>query len=252
MKAKQKALLGRVIILVLFTAPIFVWQLKAGGSEMISNRWGTPSSIIRTVLRWFESGEIWPHIVSTLGIAIAGLVIGGLGGILLGYLFHSNKVLRQSLEPLMVWLNSLPRILLVPIFIAAFGIGVLGKLLMVVAMTVFLFFFNVLNGLDSVNEKLIQNARILGAGNRQLFLHVQLPHLFDWILAGLRPAIGFAFIGAIISEYMGATEGMGYLVDLAYGQDRYDEAVAGILVILILAGLIDLVTRYAERRWRFS
>ena len=68
-------------------------------------------------------------------------------------------------------------------------------------------------------------------------------------MTSLRPAIGFAFIGAVISEYMGASSGMGYVVDLAYGQDKYDKALAGILVILLLAGVLDMLIRKIERRW---
>ena len=241
--------LGRVIVAILVVFPVIFWQIKAGDADPLTMRWGSPASIASTLLYWFKTGDIWPHILSTVSVAGFGLFIGAVAGITLGYVFHSVNVMREILAPPMTWLNSLPRILLVPIFIAGLGIGSSAKIAMVVAMTIFIFFFNILNGLDSVDERVMQNARMLGAGRFDLFRHIQLPYLATWIVASLRPAIGFAFIGAVISEYMGAASGMGYVVDLAYGQDRYDMAVAGILVIFVLAGLIDSGSRFLEKLW---
>jgi NitT/TauT family transport system permease protein len=249
MRRPHSFFIAKLIVVLLVVTPVALWQIQSGDTDPLKLRWGTPESIASTLVDWFATGDIWEHILSTVSIAVLGLLIGAVIGIAFGYVLHSVVMLRATLVPIMTWLNSLPRILLVPIFIAGLGIGPPAKLVMVVAMTLFIFFFNVLNGLDSVDERIMENARILGAKRYELFKHVQFPFLVTWIVAGLRPAIGFAFIGAVISEYMGATSGMGYVVDLAYGQDRYDMALAGILVILVLAGFIDTFTRVIESWW---
>ena len=212
-------------------------------------RWGYPSRILTTLIRWMISGYIWPHLFSTLWITLVGMILGLLSGVALAFVFYLIPPLDRVLTPSMAWLNSLPRILLVPIFIAALGIGLPARLMMVVVMTIFLFFFNVLTGLKLIDHRVIINARLLGAGPSQLFQYVYLPLLGAWLVAVLRPALGFALIGAIISEYFGSTSGIGYVIDIAYGSNRFDEAVAGLLIIFVAAGLLETLTRKVEVKW---
>jgi NitT/TauT family transport system permease protein len=228
---------------------LVVWEIAGSAMSLFTLKWGYPSDILDTVARWMISGYIWPHLFATLGITVAGMLLGLLIGITLAFTFYLTPSLDAVLTPVLAWLNSLPRILLVPVFIASFGIGMSARLAMVVVMTVFLFFFNVLTGLKSIDPRLILNARLLGAGTRQLMKHVYLPLVGAWLISVLRPALGFALIGAIISEYFGSTYGIGYVVDLAYGRNRFNEAVAGLLIILVAAGLLDTLTRKMEVRW---
>lgn len=228
---------------------LVAWEAAGTVERPFTQRWGYPSDILNTVFDWMVSGYIWPHLFSTLGITLAGMILGLCGGIALAFAFYLAPSLDAVCTPMMAWLNSLPRILLVPIFIASLGIGLSARLAMVVVLTIFLFFFNVLTGLKSIDPRLILNARLLGAGPRQLFKHVYLPLLGAWLISIMRPALGFALIGAIISEYFGSTYGIGYVVDLAYGRNRFNEAVAGLLIILVAAGLLDTLIKRVEGRW---
>jgi len=232
-----------------FVTCLWAWQSAAHGDELFLRRWGSPTSILMTLVEWVLSGYLWPHLWSTVSIAILGLVIGGLLGVSLAYVFHQFPSVGKPLTPLMAWLNSLPRILLVPFFIALIGIGYWAKLTMVVAMTVFLFFFNTLRGIEAIDPRMVANARLLGARGIQVAIHVQAPLLASWVLAVLRPALGFSFIGAIISEYFGSVAGLGYIVDNAYGMDSYGHAIAGLIVIFVLVGLFDSGIRLMEKAW---
>lgn len=239
----------RLSLLTVVFVILVAWEMAGASSLSFTLRWGYPSQILTTIINWMISGYIWPHLFSTLWITMVGMILGLLSGVVLAFAFYLLPTLDRVLTPSMAWLNSLPRILLVPIFIAALGIGLTARLMMVVVMTIFLFFFNVLTGLKSIDRRVIINARLLGAGPRQLFQYVYLPLLGAWLVSVLRPALGFALIGAIISEYFGSTSGIGYVIDIAYGRNRFDEAVAGLLLIFIAAGLLETLTRKIEGRW---
>ncbi len=224
-----------------------VWQLTATLGER--SRWGTPGSVFRTIVDWLLTGAIWPHLLSTVGIALAGLFIGGIFGLLLASACWVYPSFAAVGVPIMGLVNSLPRILLVPIFIAFLGIGLVAKLTMVVTMTVFIFFFNTYTGLANIDPRLIANARLMGANRVQTIEAVYIPLVFEWVTAGMRSAVGLAFIGAVIAEYFGSTSGLGYIVDLSYGMNRYDQAVAGLILIFLTVGIIDWGIRRLEQRW---
>ncbi len=244
-----KKVIGVLIFFLPLLFAILYWEYVVANDTIFIRRWGTPSGIFIIIWNWIVSGYLWPHIWSTFSIALAGLVIGAISGISLAVIAYRFKDLGLPLGSMMAWLNSLPRVLLVPIFIGALGIGLASKLAMVVAMTVFVFFFNMSEGLSSIDKRIVLNARLLGASRFMTVWHVHLPLSIKWLLACLRPAIGFAVIGAIISEYLGAISGIGYVVDLAYGMDKYDRALAGMMVIFVCVGLIDFMLRLAEYRW---
>ena len=231
------------MLLATVAAALVMWEIGA------PSIWGSPTRIIAIIWRWCVTGHIWPHAWSTVSVAVAGLVLGACVGVLLAYVAYIAREVGVILVPLMAWLNALPRILLVPLFIALIGIGLEAKLLMVVAMTTFPFFFNVLNGLRSINPRIVANAVLLGASKGDVMRYVHLPLLGNWVVASLRTALGFSMIGAVISEYMGAVSGLGYVVDMAYGLKRYDEAVAGLLVIFLVVGALDVGVRRIERAW---
>ena len=246
MKSDHKIQLALLFILF---ASLLWWELAGNIYTTFGDRWGHPSVILGQIVLWFSSGTIFPHIISTVVIAIMGLLMGAIIGVSIAFLFYQVPALDSSLSPIMAWLNSLPRVLLVPIFIAVFGIGVLSKVLMVIAITVFLFFFNVINGLHSISGRVIQNAKLLGANRNQLTWHVYLPYIGNWIMAILRPALGFAFIGAVISEYMGSARGLGYVVSTAYGTNNFDQAIAGLIIIFFVVGMFDYLLRLTESYW---
>jgi NitT/TauT family transport system permease protein len=231
---------------ILLAAALVTWEIFGKDQEL---RWGTPSGIFSHIANWAVTGVLWRHAWATVGVALAGLGLGLVSGALAAYLCFAVPPLGASLIALMAWMNALPRILLVPLFISVLGIGLSAKLTMVVAMTIFPFFFNILNGLQNVDRRTVANAKLLGASPVSLVRHVYLPLLAGWVIAGLRTALGLAMIGAVISEYMGSVSGLGYLVDIAYGAKRYDQAVAGLVVIFLVVGALDLLVQILERRW---
>ncbi|HET6502800.1 MAG TPA: ABC transporter permease subunit, partial [Amycolatopsis sp.] len=138
-------------------------------------------------------------------------------------------------------------------FVIWFGLGLASKVATVVVLVFFAVFFNAFTGAREVDQDLIDNARILGAGRLQLLGSIVLPSATSWILSSLHTAFGFALIGAVVGEYTGAKAGIGFLI--ANAQGTFDSAgiYAGMLIITVVALLAEWVIGQAENRllrWR--
>ncbi len=130
----------------------------------------------------------------------------------LGIALGRIRFLADVLGPYIKVLNALPRIVLAPIFLIWFGLGPASKVASAVVLVFFPVFFNAFQGAREVDRNLVANSRILGASNRQVTLQVVIPSATSWIFTSLHVSFGFALIGAIVGEYIGATKGLGLLV----------------------------------------
>jgi NitT/TauT family transport system permease protein len=139
------------------------------------------------------------------------------------------------------------------VFVLMFGLGLESKVILVVVLVFFGVFFNAFQGTREVDRNFLANAAILGASKWQITRHVVLPSAFTWIVASLHVAFGFALIGAIVGEFIGAQQGLGQLIK--YAQGTFDaNGVWAAMVIMALVALIAewLITRLERRllRWR--
>ena len=157
-------------------------------------------------------------------------------GILVGFLFAFLPVVARIFDPLMVLLNALPRVVLAPLFVLWFGLGLLSKVVMAVSLVFFVVFFSTYTGLREVDREILNNARILGGSRRQLIQHVYIPSAMTWIFSSLRTSVGFALIGAVVGEYLGASEGMGWVI-------------AGLFVLMAVVALMDFGLKRLEEHF---
>jgi NitT/TauT family transport system permease protein len=198
-------------------------------------------------------GEIYPHIWITLYEVVVGYGIGAATGLVLGFVLGRSETLSQLLEPFIIGLYSIPKIALAPLFIVWFGIGVESKVAVVVLATFFLVFFNTYSGLRNVNEELVQLARLMKASWPQTIWRVILPASASQIFIGLKTAVPYAVIGAVIGEYIGAREGLGYFV--LYSSQTFDAPglFSGIGILVLIVYLANVLLNWIERhviRWR--
>lgn len=127
-------------------------------------------------------------------------VLGGIAGIIFGYALGMNELLSVILGPYIKMINAIPRVVLVPIFILWFGLGMSSKVASGLVLTFFIVFFNAFQGVREVDRNLVNNARLLGASKRQLARHVIIPSALTWILSSLHSSFGFALIGAVVGS----------------------------------------------------
>ncbi|HEX2519601.1 MAG TPA: ABC transporter permease, partial [Castellaniella sp.] len=152
------------------------------------------------------------------------------------------------LEPYVTAANSMPRVILAPIFAMWFGLGIWSKVALAVTLVFFIVFFNVYRGVREVSPTLLDNARMLGATQRQLLRHVYIPSATSWVFSSLHTSVGLAFVGAVVGEYLGSAAGVGYLILQAEGTLDVNTVFAGIVVLTIFALLLDGLVSLAERR----
>ena len=245
---RARLIAGRV---VLFAAIIAAWELAARTHAVDPYFVSLPSKLSRTIAGWFASGFIYPHIVATIHEALVGLVVGIVGGVLVGVLFAFSPFVSGLLHPLIVMFNAMPRIALAPLFIVWLGIGLASKVAMVVSLVFFIVFFSTYAGLRDVDVNLINHVRVMGGTRRDLMRHVLLPSALTWIFASLRTSVGFALIGAVVGEYLGSHEGMGYVISYAEAMFNATGVLAGLLVLMAAVIAIDLGLKRLDARFSY-
>jgi NitT/TauT family transport system permease protein len=229
------------------------WELFAALGILDPFFFSQPSSIAERVWTWLVTGEIYDDLLITLQEAFYGLVIGAVLGLIVGFTLARVRLLAAVLDPYVKALNAIPRVVLAPIFLLWFGLGIWSKVAFAVTLVFFIVFFNTYQGVREVDQVLVDNSRMLGASEGQLIRHVFLPSALSWIFSSLHVSVGFAIVGAVVGEYLGAAKGIGYVIAQAEGTFDTTGVFAGIVVLSIFVVLVDLLVNRIERhllRWR--
>ena len=162
-------------------------------------------------------------------------------------------VIAELLEPVMILLNAVPRVVLAPLFVIWLGIGLASKIALAFILVAVLVFFTVFTGIRQVDRRLVERVLTLGGSRATLLREVYLPSVTAWLLGNLKVAVGFAFTGAVVGEFVAATKGLGYL--LSFAQSTYNAALMLALVFLIMLFVL-LIFALSEKlekrltRWR--
>lgn len=233
----------------LLTTPGLLPNLVFENDQLAAFFFGEPLKVFSRIWVWFVvDADIYRHLGVTLIETLLAFVIGaafGLGG---GLWLALSPMASALLEPYIKAANSMPRIILAPIFAVWFGLGIASKVALGVTLVFFIVFFNVYQGVKEVSPVVLANARMLGASPRQLLRHVYLPSATAWVFSSLHTAVGLAFVGAVVGEYLGSAMGVGYLIHQAEGVFDINTVMAGILVLTAFALALDAAIGRIERR----
>jgi NitT/TauT family transport system permease protein len=239
--------------LIALAIVVAIWE-AAGRAGMLNPLFmPSPSSIWAALYDLFADGRIWPHLEATFSAALAGLALGIVVGILLGVVGALVPLLAELLEPVMTLLNAIPRVILAPLFVIWLGIGIASKVALSFILVAVLIFFTVFTGIRQVDRRLVERIVTLGGGRWALVRHVYLPSVTAWILGNMKVAVGFAFTGAVVGEFVAASRGLGYL--LSFAQSTYNSALMLALVLLIMIvvlGIFALAGRLEKYLLRWS
>jgi len=209
---------------------------------------GEPLKIFGRIGRWFfVTRDIYEHLAITLLETVLAFGLGTVLGLACGLWLALSPLAAAIFDPYIKALNSMPRVILAPIFAVWFGLGVASKVALGITLVFFIVFFNVYQGVREVSPVLLDNARMLGADRRQLLRHVYLPSATSWVFSSLHTSVGLAFVGAVVGEYLGSSRGVGYLILQAEGTFDINTVMAGILVLTGFALLLDAAVGGIER-----
>ncbi|MFD8390578.1 ABC transporter permease [Streptomyces sp. NPDC059680] len=248
---RRKALVAAVRVLLL-VAVLGLWEGLSRAKVIDPFNFSMPSKIWDQIWTWVMHGtalgSLGEQIWYTLYEALLGWVLGVAGGVLLGIALGRIRLLAEVLGPYIKVLNSIPRIVLAPIFLIWFGLGPSSKVASAVVLVFFPVFFNAFQGAREVDRNLVANARILGASDRRVTLQVVIPSATSWIFTSLHVSFGFALIGAIVGEYIGATKGIGLLVSQSQNTFNAAGVYAAMVILAVVALAAEGLLTVAERR----
>jgi NitT/TauT family transport system permease protein len=242
--------LGRVIMLAAF---LLAWWGLVQLGVLDPFFFGDPLKVAAVVWQWATSGSILIHLAYTLSETLLAFVFGTVLGIGAGLVLGLKHQAARLFDPFIKAANATPRVVLAPIFALWFGLGVWSKVALGTTLVFFVVFFNVFQGVREVSPIVLDNIRMLGASRRDLLRYVYFPSATSWVFSSLHNAIGMAFVGAVIGEYLGSVKGVGFLILQAEGSFNVDAVFAGIVVLTACALVLDIIVSAVERRllvWR--
>ncbi|MDP2015654.1 MAG: ABC transporter permease [Hydrogenophaga sp.] len=245
--------LGLLVALIVFwytmTTPGLLPNFMFENDRQAAFFFGEPLRVAERIWAWFVTdADIYKHLGVTLTETVLAFAIGALGGLGGGLWLALSPMASAILEPYIKAMNSMPRIILAPIFAVWFGLGIASKVALGVTLVFFIVFFNVYQGVKEVSPVILANARMLGASQRQLLRHVYLPSATSWVFSSLHTSVGLAFVGAVVGEYLGSSQGVGYLILQAEGSFDINTVMAGIVVLTAFALVLDAVVGKIETR----
>ncbi|MDA9392469.1 ABC transporter permease [Bradyrhizobium sp. CCBAU 45394] len=250
MQRRSKVVLTQVaIVLVLLVA----WELGVRAGVIGSFFFPAPSALIARMKEWMSTADFWTDVGITLLETVLSFAFGIAIGTALGIWLGLSPFAAEVVQPFIKMFNAIPRILLGPIFVIWFGLGLTSKVALGVTLVLFVAFFNTFQGVREVNPVVLANARLLRASKSSLLRHVYLPSATTWILSSLRVSVGMAVMGAVVAEYLGSSAGLGHLIAQAEGVLDATGVFAGIVVLSVFVVALDAMVDRVERRllvWR--
>jgi NitT/TauT family transport system permease protein len=247
-RSKIKLMVARVALAVVLLG---VWEY--GTDRWFDALWfSSPLRVARHFVAWIQD-DLLSHLIITLRECFIGYTAGTVLGIFSGAMLARFDFVGRVLDPFILALNGIPRIALAPLFIIWFGIGEPSKVVLAGMLSFFLCFYATLSGLRSVDPAHLSIARVMGANDQQAFFKVVLPAASPWILTAMKVGVPFALVGAIVGEFMAATAGLGFKIQLYTAQFDTTGAVTGVLVLMCVVIAFNTVLNRVEAhvlRWR--
>ncbi|HLZ61945.1 MAG TPA: ABC transporter permease [Ktedonosporobacter sp.] len=250
---RRQALLitgGRIL---LFVCLIGVWQLASGAVNPLFI--SSPLAVAKQLVAWISDGTLWFHTEITLQETLLGLVFGIVTGIVFGFLFGLQQVLAKILDPFIISLNSIPKVALAPLFMVWFGIDIQMKVVLAAVTVFFLVFLNTLAGVRNVDQDLIDAVLLMGGKRWDIVFKVIVPSATGAMLTGLRVAIPYALIGAVIAELIVSNRGLGYLIMASESEFNTAGIFAALLVLTAIAAILNAIVNIVDKktsRWKAS
>jgi putative hydroxymethylpyrimidine transport system permease protein len=206
----------------------------------------SPTDVITAL--WEDRTVLFEHALVTFGEALAGFAAAVILGIILGGLLGYFRLLRNILYPLILISQMVPLIAVAPVILIWFGFGIMPKILIVLTVCIFPCILSFLDGLDNIDNELINLMKTMKANEVQIFFKLKLPASLQSLLSGLKISAVYSIMGAVIGEWLGAEKGLGIYMTRAISSFRTDALFASILIIIVLSLLVFKATEYAERK----
>lgn len=241
--------LGWTLGLILPVGGALLWEWLVASGLVVARLAPPPSRIFATFAELARSGDLWLHAGATLARVASGFAIGALAGTLIGALTGASGLARRLLDPTIQALRAIPSIAWVPLFILWLGIFEASKVALIAVGVFFPIYLGVAGAILSVDRKLVEVGRVFRLSRFQLARRVLLPAVLpEWIVA-LRSGLGLGFMFVVAAEFMGASEGLGYLLVDGQQLGKPDQIIAAIVAFALLGKACDWLLVIVTRRF---
>jgi ABC-type nitrate/sulfonate/bicarbonate transport system permease component len=221
------------------------WDLAVRAFSVSAGVLPSPGLVVRST--WDDRSSLWPAVETTTKEAVLGILVAIVVAFVLAVLVDWSPLLRRAVYPLMVASQTLPIIALAPLVVIWFGFGPTPKVVLVALFTFFSIAVGLVQGLASADHDTMSLLRTLGASRVQLLVHARLPSAVPQFFTGLRIAVTYAYVSAIVAEFVGAQQGLGVYMTTAKNAFRTDLVFGAVLVTAVLTLVLYALVALAER-----
>ncbi|MDE1150627.1 MAG: ABC transporter permease [Azospirillaceae bacterium] len=244
-----------VLGLVLPVAAAFVWEIVVRAGLATGRLLPPPSRVAETLWKLARTGELRPHVGATTGRVGAGFVLGAIAGILSGLAASYSPLFRRLVDPTLQGLRAIPSLAWVPLFLLWLGIFETSKVALIAVGVFFPVYLGVMGAVLGVDRKIVEVGRIYRLSGLDLARRILLPAILPALVVALRTGLGLGWMFVVAAEYMGASEGIGYLLVDGQQLGKPDQIIAAILVFALLGKAADSLIVAATApflRWQDS
>jgi ABC-type nitrate/sulfonate/bicarbonate transport system permease component len=231
-----------VVLLLLFV----IWEIIVKVVDVPEWLLPPPSKVFTEAFAGWS--DFYPDVFSTIKISLFGFAVGAIIGMVVAVLLHLVPILRDSFYPLLILSQNIPIIVLAPLLVIWFGFGLLPKIIVITLVCFFPITVAALDGFKQTPAELKTYMMMAGASKTQLFWKLELPFSLPSIFSGLKISATYSVMGAVISEWLGAKEGIGVYMTFASSSFRTDRVFVAIFAIMLLSLLFFLLIVLVERR----
>ncbi len=247
-KNKRKSIFINVARIGILLVLVGVWELCAQLKLIDPFITSSPSRVVKTIGELYANGSLFYHIGITLAETCIGFFIAVLLGYAIAIALYLSDGIRKVFEPYIVVLNSLPKIALGPLIIIWMGTGYQAIIFMTVLVAIIICIMNTLTGFLSVNPTMLTLMKAMGAGKASILFKLIIPASIPSLINTLKVAVGLAWIGSIIGEYIVSRAGLGYLIVYGGQVFRLDLVMTATIILCALAGGMYGIIALIEKR----
>lgn len=233
--------------LLLIVVLVVLWQVISDAGHL-SLYMSSPTAVLSKLTSWYNTGVLGTSVGVTLEEAVVGYFIGSLAGAIVGFILGRVEFVGKLLDPIVLALYAVPKIALAPLFVLWLGIGITTKISVAALLVFFLVFYNTYAGTKQIDERLCDQARLMGAGRWDVMSKLVIPQAAAWCFVGLRIALPYSLTGAVVGEFISSTEGIGYQINNATATFDTAGVFAGLVLLTVIALILNMILDVVEKR----
>ncbi len=237
---------------LVFVVPVLLlafWFLATDVFKLFApNQLPSPLTVLSTAGELVSSGDLWKHVIASIGRVLVGFAIGAVIAILAGTAVGLSKTTEQLLDPTLQALRNIPSLAWVPFLLLWLGIDEAPKITLIAIGAFFPVYLNLISGIRQADRKLVEVGYVFGLRNMELVRQIILPSAMPYLLAGLRIGFGQAWLFLVAAELIASTRGLGFMLIDGQNSARPDIMLVSIIVLALLGKLSDSLLRIVERR----